>query len=262
MGIRLRGGRRGGRIAAGCTALVSALGLGLAGLPAPAAAAATTPVVVGFGDSVLTGLHCGCTNFIQQYATALGGTADNLAQNGSTSLNLVHLLQTARAWKAVENASVVVIMTGANDYNGTFAAVSNGASPSQYNAIAKQVKANVTTAVDKIRSINPNADVVIVDYWAAMEAGKVAQQNYNAATQKAALESTESVDGALWSVAQSLHTDWLSTYQLYYRPGINVTSLLASDGNHPDAAGTALIANALNALLPVDSLPLNVSVSL
>jgi lysophospholipase L1-like esterase len=252
--LRARGRLRRRRIAVGGTVLASALGLGLAGLPAPAVAATTGPVVVGFGDSVPTGLHCGCTNFIQQYATAIGGTADNLAQNGSTSLNLVHLLQTARAWKAVENASVVVIMTGANDYNSAFYAVSNGASPSRYTAVTQQVKANVTTAVNKIRSINPKADVVIVDYWAAMEAGKVAQQNYNAATQKAALESTEAVDGALWAVAQKLHTDWLSTFQLYYRPGIDVTSLLASDGNHPDAAGTALIATALNALLPVTTL--------
>jgi lysophospholipase L1-like esterase len=146
---------------------------------------------------------------------------------------------------------VVVIMTGANDYTSAFDAVSNGASTSRYNAVAQQVTANVTAAVKRIRYINPKADIVIVDYWAAMEDGKVAQQNYNSATLWAAWKATQSVDGALWAVAQSLNTDWISTYQLFHDAVSDVTSLLLSDGNHPDAAGTSLIAGALNAILPL-----------
>jgi lysophospholipase L1-like esterase len=231
--------------------LVTALGLGIGALPTTAAAATTKPAVVGFGDSVPAGLHCGCPTFIQQYATKIGGTAQNFASSGSTSGNLVNVLKTARARKAVKNATAVVIMTGANDYTSAFQAVSNGASTSRYRTVAAHVQANVTAAVKKIRSINPNADVVIVDYWAAMEDGRVARQNYNQATQYAALKATESVDGALWAVAQSLRTDWISTYHVFHSAVTDVTSLLLSDGDHPDAAGTSLIAGALNALLPL-----------
>jgi lysophospholipase L1-like esterase len=244
-----RFGGRAGRIAAGCAVVATAFGLGVAGLPGPAAAATSAPVVVGFGDSVPAGAHCGCTNFIQQLATDLGGTAKNMAVSGSTSLNLVHLMQTARAWNAVKSATVVVIMTGANDYVSAFNAVSKGASSSRYNSVANQVRSNVTNVVNRIRYINPKADVVIVDYWAAMEDGQVAQKNYNKTTQRAALKATESVDGALWSVAGSLHTDWLSTYHVFHDAVSDVTSLLSSDGDHPDAAGTSLIAGALSRLL-------------
>jgi lysophospholipase L1-like esterase len=250
MGIRLRGARQGRRIATGAAVLATALGLGLGGLPTTAEAATSKPVVVGFGDSVPAGLHCSCQSMITQYADEIGGTAQNLSSSGSTSLNLVHLLNTARAWNAVKSASVVVIMTGANDYTSAFDAVSNGASTSQYNSVANSVKANVTAAVKRIRYINPNADVVVVDYWGAMEAGKVAQENYNAATQYAALKATESVDGALWQVATSQHTYWVSTYNVFYKtPSTDITGLLLSDGNHLSPAGTSLVAGALNAVL-------------
>lgn len=252
MGIRLRGERRGRRIATSAAVAATALGLSLGGLPTAADAATAKPVVVGFGDSVPAGLHCSCANMITQYANDIGGTAQNLSSSGSTSLNLVHLLQTARAWNAVKSASVVVIMTGANDYTSAFDSVSNGASSSRYTSVANQVESNVTAAVKRIRYINPKADVVIVDYWGAMEAGNVAAQNYNAATQAAALKATESVDGALWAVAKAQRTYWVSTYNVFYKtPSTNITNLLASDGNHLSAAGTSLIAGALNAVLSI-----------
>jgi lysophospholipase L1-like esterase len=249
-----------GRIVTGSTILATGLGFGTTALQ-PAAAAALpalrrAPVVVGFGDSVPAGEHCGCLDFVHQYAASVGArtatrpVVHNYARGGSTSADVVKLLRKSGVDRAVERASAVVIMTGANDYIPAFHAVGNGASASRYKKVARAVEHNVSAAVRRIHRLNPSAEVVIVDYWAAMEDGKVAERDYNRAQRAAAWAATKSVDHALWSVANSTSARFVSTYLAFHRAAADVTRLLAPDGDHPDALGTTVIADALSALLP------------
>ncbi len=246
-------GRVGGRVAAGALGLSSVLPV--AGFP-QAAAAARVPVVVGFGDSVPAGAHCGCPSFLQQYADRVGvatGTrpvVDNLAVDGSTSADLVELTGTDRVRKAVAQATVVVIMAGANDYEEAFQAVGAGAASSRYEPVAAAVRENVSAAIESIRSVNPAAAVVVADYWAAMEDGAVAQRDYTRTQLSAARQATQSLNDALWSVKSAAGVAWVSTRQAFRDQGEDDTDLLLPDGDHPNAAGTTVIADALAAVLP------------
>jgi lysophospholipase L1-like esterase len=150
--------------------------------------------------------------------------------------------------RQVSRAGTVLIMTGANDYVPAFAA---GASAARYRAIARTVRHNVTTAVEAVHTLNPHAQVIVLDYWAAMEDGRVAERDYTTAERRRARLATSSLDTALRAAAHDGNARFLSTYLAFNRAAADVTRPLAADGDHPDAAGTRIITDALDALLPL-----------
>lgn len=217
--------------------------------------AAKTAVVIGLGDSVPAGLNCSCTNFVAAYATKAAdaahrtATVHNDAVPGSTSADLVDALADAAVTAQLRSATTVLIMTGANDFAEAFAAVSEGAPAAKtYAPVAAAVQTNVTTIVKRIHALNGRAHVVVLDYWAAMKDGAVAEVEYDAA----AAQSTTAVNDALTKAALATGATYVSTYlQFNGADGANdPTSLLADDGDHPNAAGHLLIAEAVLATLP------------
>jgi lysophospholipase L1-like esterase len=230
-----------------------------------AASAATTsttakdPVVVGLGNSVPSGSACSCVNFVSAYAqmvaagTGSKATVDNDAVSGSTSADVVNLLTKPAVQAHVRAATTVLIMTGANDFNDAFDAVSLGAPAAPtYSPVAEDVQDNVTAVVQKILALNPRTHVVVLDYWAAMEDGAVAVRDYDAPAMAASVASTSYVNDALAVAAKATGALYLSTYTAFKGPaGTNdPTSLLASDGDHPNAAGHQLIARTIYSALP------------
>jgi acyl-CoA thioesterase I len=227
--------------------------------PAPTATTAKGVVVVGFGNSVPSGTACSCTNFVSAYAAMVGAgsntraTVDNDAVSGSTSADVVNLLTKSSVQNQLRAATTVLIMTGANDYNDAFDQVSLGAPAAEtYAPVATAVQDNVTTIIDTIHSLNAGAHVVVLDYWAAMEDGAVAAKDYDATAMAASLASTASVNDALAAATKAAKATYVSTLTAFKGPnGTNDdTGLLASDGDHPDAAGHQLIARTIYAVLP------------
>jgi acyl-CoA thioesterase I len=215
--------------------------------------------VVGLGNSVPSGSACSCVNFVKAYAQMVAGatssqaTVDNDAVSGSTSADVVNLLTKGSVQAHVRAASTVLIMTGANDFNDAFDAVSLGApAASTFGPVATAVQDNVTAAVQKILALNPSAHVVVLDYWAAMEDGAVAARDYDPPTMAASVASTNYVNDALAVAAKATGALYLSTYAAFKGPaGTNdPTALLAPDGDHPNAAGHQLIARTIYAALP------------
>lgn len=225
-------------------------------------AAATTakdPVVVGFGNSVPSGTACGCVNFVSAYAqmvaagTGTKATVDNDSVPGSTSADVVNQLSRATVQANVKAATMVLLMTGANDFNDAFDQVSLGAPAADtYVPVAAAVQENVTTIVEEIHSINPAAHVVVLDYWAAMEDGAVAARDYDATAMAASTACTTYVNQALAVAAKATDATYLSTYTAFKGPAgtVDPTALLAADGDHPDAAGHQLIARTIYAAFP------------
>jgi acyl-CoA thioesterase-1 len=217
------------------------------------------PVVVGLGDSVPAGYACSCTDFVAAYAamaasaTGTTTTVRNDAVSGSTSADVIDQLTTAAVAAQIRAATTVLLMTGANDFGSAFSAVSDGApAAATYAPVAAAVQANVTTIVKRIHALNGRAHVVVLDYWAAMKDGAVAEVEYDAAAMTAAAQSTTAVNDALTKAALATGATYVSTYlQFNGADGANdPTSLLADDGDHPNAAGHLLIAEAVLATLP------------
>jgi lysophospholipase L1-like esterase len=232
---------------------------------AESAASSTTappprdPVVVGLGNSVPAGAACGCQNFVSAYAqmvatgTNTKATVDNDAVSGSTSADLVNLLTKSSVQSHLRSATTVLIMTGANDYGDAFDQVSLGAPATEtYAPVATAVEDNVTAVVQQIHALNAAARVVVLDYWAAMQDGAVAAQNYDAPTQAAADASTTSVNQALALATKATRAIYVSSYTAMKGPDgtKDPTSLLAPDGDHPNAAGHQVIAQAVYTVLP------------
>jgi lysophospholipase L1-like esterase len=244
------------RFVAASAGVAAVLGVVLVGFGSAAASTGLERRVVGFGDSVPAGQHCACPSFVQQYADRVGtrsGTksvVENLAVDGSNSADLLRLIGTTQGRQAVERATTVVIMTGANDYQAAFKAVAAGGSPAQYQQVAARVQSDLTMAVGRIHLLNRRAHVVIADYWAAMEDGQMAQRDYTPAQLTAARQATDSLNAALLAASQATHTAWVSTWQAFHAQS-DVTDLLLPDGDHPNSIGTAVIAEALDAVLPL-----------
>jgi len=221
--------------------------------------AARGPVVVGLGNSVPSGAACSCENFVSAYAalvaaaTSMPATVDNDAVAGSTSADVVNQLAKATVQTQLRSATTVLIMTGANDFNDAFDQVSLGAPAADtYAPVATAVQDNVTAVVEKIHGLNAAAHVVVLDYWAAMEDGAVAARDYDAPAMAASVACTTSVNGALAVAAKATNAVYVSTYTALKGPNgsDDPTSLLAADGDHPDAAGHQVIAKAIYDALP------------
>ena len=232
--------------------------------PATSAGTTTTtapgPVVVGLGNSVPSGSACSCVNFVSAYAAMVTAgkkakaTVDNDAVSGSTSADVVNQLTHGSTVQAhVRAATTVLIMTGANDFNDAFDAVSLGApAATTFSPVATAVQDNVTAVVQRIQALNRNAHVVVLDYWAAMEDGAVAARDYDPPTMAASVASTNYVNDALAVAARATGALYVSTYTAFKGPaGTNdPTGLLAADGDHPNAAGHQLIARTIYTVLP------------
>jgi lysophospholipase L1-like esterase len=222
---------------------------------------ATTPTtgsaavdVVGFGDSVPLGKHCGgCGDLFTLYAQGVSVpgqavTVLNLAKGGTTSADALKKLKSRTAADAVRKASTVIIYTGADDFGPAFRAVSRGGSASKnYKPVEKRVQTNVAKMITLVHSLNSAAHVAVLDYWAAMEDGKVAKHDYSRAQLKAGAEATDYLNRSLKAAAKKDHATYVSTFTLFKgKSGTkDPTKYLAPDGNHPNAAGMKAITAAL-----------------
>jgi lysophospholipase L1-like esterase len=236
--------------------------------PAPVATPTPTPkpakpkklLVVGFGDSVPAGGGgCDCVTFVSAYANIVGKNTgeqpgvDNYAVSGSTSADFLDQMSDSKIRSAISDATDILIMTGANDYNDAFSQASLGGNINKlYPPIAAAVEDNVTSAIEKIQGLNSTAHVVLLDYWASMLDGAVATKDYDATAMAASIACTTSTNDALALAAKETGATYVSTYTAFKGPNgtKDDTDLLMPDGDHPDPEGHQVIAEAIAAVYP------------
>jgi acyl-CoA thioesterase-1 len=216
--------------------------------------------VVVLGDSVPAGAACGCTPFAAEYAKMVAeGGADarliNLAQNGFTAHDVRLQVETVAAGSAIRDATTVLVMAGANDFGPAFDEVRRQAAApdASFSRTAALVDDDITATVDEIRKVGrDDVSVIVFGYWNVMEDGAVGRADYGDDGLAEAVTATEYANRALRRAATEVSALYVPTDVAF--KGVDgdqdPTGLLADDGDHPNAQGHELIAEAAYAALP------------
>ena len=211
--------------------------------------------MVGLGDSVTSGAACNCTPFVQTYAAALAKRdgapvrAVNLGHGGDTTVELLALLKgDAAARQALAQATVVVVTIGANDLIPLINQwATGGCDDSCVQPAITSMGKGLAAALHEIRSQAPRARLLVTDYWNVFEDGDVAAAKRGPGFASWSDQVTGSANMTICSQAAAVGATCVDLYEPFEgEDGTrNPSALLADDGDHPNAAGHALIAATL-----------------
>jgi lysophospholipase L1-like esterase len=208
---------------------------------------------------VPAGSSCGCTDYVdllaQSLSSSLGSkvTSTNLAVPGQTSSGLLDQLSSPDVRAALADADVVVVTIGANDVEATDPADCDGDDgPACYRDDLTALTGNldrVAAAVARLTA-RPGARILLTGYWNVFLDGAVAR-SHGASYLKIADGVTREVNSRISSAASAHGAVYVDLFTPFRGAdgSKDCTALLASDGDHPDAAGHALIARSLLAAL-------------
>ena len=217
-----------------------------AAVPAPASA------MVALGDSVPYGTACECTPYPNLSASdaslVAGHSVDvtNDSRPGYLSTDVLEQVQhDPEVIAHIQHADAVMVEVGANDIAYTPAC---GTNPACYESKLPSVINNITTIVSRIRELatRPHIRVVLLDYWSVWLGGSYAEAK-GPAYVDAADSLTHSFNDAIHSLALASGSLYVDLRTAFRGPddAWDETHLLASDGDHPNAAGHRRIAEAV-----------------
>jgi lysophospholipase L1-like esterase len=216
--------------------------------------------VVGIGDSVTSGYNCNCEAFVGLYATQLAAQDDvattsvNLGVPGWTSSQLLAAMTEPGAFRnQVAQADVLLVTIGANDLTPLESEGPAGCPATCYMPLINSAGHNVELIVDAARAANPahHPTVLVTDYWNVFQDGDVGTAENGAGFQSWSDVLTRAASTQICQGAKSADATCVSLYAPFKGNGsVNPTSLLAADGDHPNAAGHQLIASTLLAATP------------
>jgi lysophospholipase L1-like esterase len=221
----------------------------------------TAPLrVVALGDSVTAGDACNCSAFPAVYGGLLAQrtgspvTVDNRGVSGLDSAGLLGQLDQAdyAAARAVAGADIVLLTIGANDFGDhhdevTEANCAPAAGGDCVSQELQQLSGNLHRILTRIRALRGDraTTVLVTGYWNVYEDGEVARQAFPPEGVAATVELTRRVNAVLAADSASHGAAFVDLFGPFEKRGLDVTRLLADDGDHPNAAGHLLIAQAL-----------------
>ncbi len=175
----------------------------------------------------------------------------NDAVAGYTTSNVLKQLGSDRSViDHVRQAKVVEINVGANDvpYNAN----SCGTSVDCYVPLVSSMQKNLAAIVSRVHELASGHDVLLVllDYWSIWLGGTYAREHGHAYV-SAARKMTAEVDAAVKTRATQSGSAYVSERRAFKGPsfGYVESHYLASDGEHPNAAGHEAIATATEAVI-------------
>jgi lysophospholipase L1-like esterase len=214
--------------------------------------------VVALGDSVPSGAACSCDPFPDVYGTLLSrrtATPVTVVNDGVSGLDtggMLDQLQDPTVASALRQADVVLVSIGANDFEDRHEQVVAGTCrPDSAAGCASEdlvsMSSNLAGALARIQALRqgrPTA-VLVTGYWNVFEDGQTAQQASGPGGLQASIELTRSVNTAISDVTTAAGAHYVDLFGPFQNNPRDIDSLLAADGDHPDAAGHELIAETL-----------------
>ena len=242
-------------------------GCGATAAPPALAPATTSPTpaarvirVVGLGDSVMAGTHCGCAGLAQEYGKALqarsGGRVQvtNLGASGSVTGDVLAGLQRdASTRSAISQADLVVVTIGANDLVPQFDEWETvGCDRTCYSGPATRMGRNLQRVLAAIKALRSGhrTPVLVTDYWNVFTDGRVARRAGGQAQIDWTTDVTAVANEQICSAARSAGDTCVDLVAAFKGGGADPTPLLAADGDHPNAAGIRAIVRELLAATP------------
>jgi acyl-CoA thioesterase-1 len=236
-------------IAFGCALLLS--GCSSSATPASSSnptLASSTPrevwSVVALGDSVPRGTNCGCTPYPQLTASYLTVSdrrevkATNDAVGGFTSTDVVRQLRSdSGVISDVANADVVEIEIGANDvaYSGFC-----GTAVACYQPMISSTEWNLDQIVARVHQLTEGrpTQLILLDYWSVWLGGRYADAE-GPVYVGAVASVTDQVNIVMKRTAADTDSGYVDLRAIFKGPDYDSdeTPYLASDGDHPNAAG-------------------------
>ncbi|WP_347350785.1 SGNH/GDSL hydrolase family protein [Intrasporangium sp.] len=276
------GVRRAGVI--GALVLVGAVLLGLAaarlvafgplGAAHPSAAGTGAPSrsdplrIVALGDSVPADTGCPCRGYVADLGAVLQGlthrTTDvrNDAVAGWTSADVLTALDSGQLSGDLAGADLVVVQAGANDFDpgriGDPACPPTATSPCWRPTLAT-LRTGLVGISRRVRALDTNPDlrIALVGYWNVTVDGAVGQsRGAQFVTDSTAL--TVVVNDTISAVAAQQHDVYVDAFTGFKGPDgrRDPTPDLQADGDHPNAAGNAILTAAVRyALVDSGALP-------
>jgi lysophospholipase L1-like esterase len=228
----------------------------------PGSSAPREATVVGVGDSVIAGSHCGCSGVPAQYATALSHRAGrpvrsvNLGVNGDTTATLEHRLDTDATTRAdLREADVVLVIEGANDLVPQLETWrASTCEASCYLPAVQRMGMRLTAALSDIRQLAPaTAQVIVTGYWNVFPDGAAARADGGQAEIDWSRAITRAADTAIERAAGPERATYVDLTGSFLADGSkDPTPLLASDGDHPNQAGVhAIVTDLLHVTKPL-----------
>ena len=208
--------------------------------------------VVALGDSVPRGTNCRCSPYPELTAASLtvsaarDVTATNDAVGGFTSADVLKQLRTdPEVISQVTNADIVEIEVGANDV--AFGR-SCGTADACYQPTIRSTEHNLTEIVARVRELTEGHPVLVIllDYWSVWLGGHYAAAE-GPEYVDAAMTVTDQVNDVIKSTAADTGSAYVDLRAAFKGPNYaaDETRYLASDGDHPNAAGQQEIATAV-----------------
>ena len=214
-------------------------------------------VVLALGDSVPSGYNCDCNPFPQTYGSMLSqqtGThvvVDNRAVGGLDTSGLLAQLRTPDFQNAVRRSDVILVEIGANDFGDHHDDVVNGrCETGNSDCVSDELaslRSNLDEVIGQIKALRQGQPTTVLTsgYWNVFQDGDVARNAVGESGLQASLDLTRRANAVISSVSDQDGVRYVDLYAPFEESGRNVTSLMADDGDHPNAAGHQLIAHTL-----------------
>lgn len=251
---RLRGRSGAARVLAVVVLVVAAVLATVPSVRGPHELARGELGVVALGDSVPTGYGCDCASFAQMVADRLGPEVGrparlvNEAVNGASSGDVAALVSQAPVVSELRQASLVLVMVGANDVPLDHETGSACAATGHTSCLAPRLSAlqsALARTVGEVRDASPGSVVALVGYWNVGVDGDEARSRGGDFLVNSR-SVTRSVNATITDVARATGSVYVDGAAALLGPdgSRDPTPDLQDDGDHPDESGNDRLASA------------------